>query len=39
MDDFRHMPRLIAGFLLAPVVLLSAVGARLARILDAEAAM
>ena len=39
VDDFRHMPRLIAGFLLAPVVLLSAVGARLARILDAEAAM
>ena len=39
VDDFRRMPRLIVGFLLSPVALLSAVGARLARILDAEAAM
>jgi hypothetical protein len=39
VDDFRRMPRLIAGFLLAPVVLLSVLGDRLARILDAEAAM
>ncbi len=39
VDDFRRMPRLIAGFVLAPAVLLSAVGARLARAAESEAAL
>ncbi len=39
LDDFRRMPRLMAGFVLAPAVLLATLGARLARILDAEAAI
>ncbi|MGA2674810.1 MAG: hypothetical protein ABSE99_16455 [Terracidiphilus sp.] len=38
LDDFRRMPRLIAGFVVAPVVLLSAQAARLARTLKDEAA-
>jgi hypothetical protein len=39
VDDFRRMPRLIAGFVTAPVALLAGLGTRLAtRAADAEAA-
>jgi hypothetical protein len=38
LDDFRHMPRLIAGFLAAPVVFFSALSARSARGVESEAA-
>ncbi len=39
IEDFRAIPRLTAGFLLSPVVLLSAMQVRLARMLDAEAVL
>jgi len=39
VDDFRRMPRLIAGFVLAPAVLMSSVSARLARAAESEAAL
>jgi hypothetical protein len=37
-EDFRRMPRLVAGFAVLPFTLLSALAARLERILNAEAA-
>lgn len=37
LDDFRRMPRLIVGFLLAPVVLVSTFAAGLARGAESEA--
>ena len=37
LDDFRRMPRLAAEFVLGPAVLLSALAARLARVLIADA--
>ena len=39
LDDFRIMPRLIAGFVLAPIVFLAALGARMAREAETEAAL
>jgi hypothetical protein len=39
IEDFRRMPRLIAGFVLAPVVLLSAIAARLGSAAESEAAL
>jgi len=39
LDDFRRMPRLIAGFVLAPAVFLSGLGFRLARGAESEAAL
>ncbi|MGD0858898.1 MAG: hypothetical protein ABR912_06235 [Terracidiphilus sp.] len=39
LNDFCRMPRLIAGFVVAPAVLLSALGARLARGAESEAAL
>ncbi|MGD0097433.1 MAG: hypothetical protein ABSB60_13120 [Terracidiphilus sp.] len=38
-DDFRRMPRLVAGFVVRPVVLLSALTSRLARTIESEAAL
>jgi hypothetical protein len=38
-EDFRRMPRLVAGFIGAPVVLLSAIGGRLVRGAQSEAAL
>jgi hypothetical protein len=38
-DDFRRMPRLTAGFVLAPVVFLSSMSARMARGAESEAAL
>ncbi|MGA3347248.1 MAG: hypothetical protein ABSC76_20565 [Terracidiphilus sp.] len=38
-DDFRRMPRLVAGFVVRPVVLLSAFTSRLARTIESEAAL
>jgi len=37
-EDFRRMPRLVAGFVLKPMVLARAVSARIGRALDGEAA-
>jgi hypothetical protein len=37
IEDFCHMPRLIAGFMVAPVVFLSALAARLNRGIESEA--
>jgi hypothetical protein len=37
-NDFRQMPRLIGGFVLTPVVLISAVAARWVRVKGVEAA-
>ncbi len=37
LDDFRRMPRLAAGFVLAPVLLLSTLAARLERGVESEA--
>ncbi len=39
IDDFRRMPRLVAGFVAAPVVLLAALPARLARLAESEPAL
>jgi hypothetical protein len=39
LDDFRCMPRLIAGFVLTPVAFMSSLGARMARIAESEAAL
>lgn len=38
-DDFRRMPRLIAGFVIAPVTLVTAIGARSERVAESEAAL
>jgi hypothetical protein len=37
-NDFRHMPRLIGGFVMSPVMLVSAGAGRLWRVKGAEAA-
>ena len=37
-DDFRRVPRLIAGFVLAPVAVFSALSVRLMRSIESEAA-
>jgi hypothetical protein len=39
IEDFRRMPRLIAGFVVEPVRLLSAIASRLARWAESEAAL
>lgn len=39
IEDFRRMPRLIAGFVLEPVRFLSAIASRLARRAESEAAL
>lgn len=39
LDDFRRMPRLIAGFVLAPVSFLSTLATRVARGVASEAAL
>jgi len=39
LEDFRRMPRLIAGFVLAPTALLSALAARLGSAAESEAAL
>jgi hypothetical protein len=39
LDDFRRMPRLAAGFVLAPVAFLAALGSRAARCVAPEAAL
>ncbi|MGB7549824.1 MAG: hypothetical protein WBM14_18960 [Terracidiphilus sp.] len=39
VNDFRRMPRLIAGFVLLPFVLASAATARMARAAESEAAL
>jgi len=39
LDDFRRMPRLVAGFVAAPVVLLAAFGGWLTRTAESEAAL
>ena len=39
LDDFRRVPRLIAGFVVRPVVLLSGLTSRLARTIESEAAL
>lgn len=39
MDDFRRMPRLTAGFVVAPVVMLSTVATRWMRSAESEAAV
>jgi hypothetical protein len=39
IDDFRRMPRLIAGFVLAPVVFLATLTSRTARSAESEAAL
>jgi hypothetical protein len=39
LEDFRRIPQLTAGFVLSPIVFLSAMPARLARMGDAEAAV
>jgi hypothetical protein len=38
-DDFRRIPRLVVGFIAAPVVLLSAMAVRLVRGVESEAAL
>lgn len=38
VEDFRRMPRLVAGFVVAPLVLASTLQGRLARTLNGEAA-
>ena len=38
-EDFRHMPRLIAGFVVEPIRFLSAMALRLARNAESEAAL
>jgi hypothetical protein len=39
IEDFRRMPRLIAGFVIAPVALMSALAARLGSAAESEAAL
>jgi hypothetical protein len=39
LNDFRRIPRLTAGFLFAPVALISTLGARVARTVESEAAL
>jgi hypothetical protein len=39
LDDFRRLPRLLAGFVFRPVVLFSALAARVARAAESEAAL
>jgi len=39
LNDFRRMPRLIAGFVVAPAVFLSSLSTRLARAAASEAAL
>jgi hypothetical protein len=39
LSDFRRIPRLTAGFLVAPVVMLLTLSARLARTVESEAAL
>jgi hypothetical protein len=39
IDDFRRMPRLVAGFVAVPVVLLAALPGRFARAVESEAAL
>jgi hypothetical protein len=39
LEDFRRMPRLIAGFVVAPVVVLSALAARFNNEAESEAAL
>jgi hypothetical protein len=39
LNDFRRIPRLTAGFLFAPITLISTLGTRLARTVESEAAL
>ena len=39
LDDFRRIPRLIAGFVVAPVALIALLGGRAARAAESEAAL
>jgi hypothetical protein len=39
IDDFRRMPRLVAGFIAVPVALLAALSGRFARAVESEAAL
>jgi hypothetical protein len=39
LNDFRRIPRLTAGFLFAPILLLSTLSARLARTVESEAVL